>query len=67
VLFDSHIPKVEIEEIRAATNKAWVLGDDRFKYKAERLLNSQRQVQPKPRGGDRRSEVFMNKDNINRG
>ena len=65
-LFESHIPKAEIEEIRSATNKAWVLGDDRFKYKVERWMNSQRQVQPKPRGGDRRSEAFMNKDNINR-
>ena len=62
-LFENHIPKEEIEEIRATTNKAWVLGDDRFKIKVERLMKSQRQVQPKQRGGDRRSKAFMDKDN----
>jgi putative transposase len=55
-LFKHHISGVEIEEIRTATNKAWVLGDNRFKIKVERLIN--RQVQPKSRGGDRRSEAL---------
>ena len=63
-LFDSHIPKADIEEIRAATNKAWVIGSDRFKARVEQLMG--RQVQPKPRGGDRRSEAFKKKGNINR-
>jgi putative transposase len=45
-----------MEIIRTATNKAWVLGNDRFKAKVEKILN--RQVQQKPRGGDRRSEIF---------
>jgi putative transposase len=63
-LFKHHISGVEIEEIRTATNKAWVLGDNRFKIKVERLIN--RQVQPKPRGGDRRSEVFKKEGCYNR-
>ena len=58
-LFAKSIPKTEIEEIRAATNKAWVLGNDKFKGKVEQLIN--RQAQPKPRGGDRRSESFKKK------
>ena len=46
----------DMEIIRTATNKAWVLGNDRFKAKVVKILN--RQVQQKPRGGDRRSEIF---------
>jgi putative transposase len=61
-LFKHHISGVEIEEIRTATNKAWVLGDNRFKIKVERLKN--RQVQPKHQGGDRRSEVFKKKGSL---
>jgi hypothetical protein len=38
-----------MEAIRTATNKAWVLGNDRFKAKVEKILN--RQVQQKLRGG----------------
>ena len=63
-LFSCHIPKADIEAIRTATNKAWVLGNDRFRAKVEKLLN--RRVQPKPRGGDRRSESFLNQDQIDR-
>ena len=64
VLFDSHIPKADIDEIRASTNKAWVLGNDKFKAKIEQMLD--RQIVPKQRGGDRRSKSFMKKDIINR-
>ncbi|MBT5221764.1 MAG: hypothetical protein HOM15_02865, partial [Gammaproteobacteria bacterium] len=49
----THTPlasKADMEIIRTATNKAWVLGNDRFKAKVEKILN--RQVQQKPRGGD---------------
>ncbi len=63
-LFLRHIPEAVIGEIRAATNKAWVLGDDRFKAKVERLIA--RQVRPKSRGGDRRSELFKKIDDSNR-
>lgn len=53
-LFDHHIPEKTLNEIREATNKAWVLGGGRFQEEVEKLL--QRQVKPKPRGGDRRPE-----------
>jgi putative transposase len=55
-LFNKHISKADIDDIRTATNKAWVLGSDQFKIQIEQLMN--RQVQPKLRGGDRRSELF---------
>jgi putative transposase len=52
----------ELEAIRDATNKAWVLGNDRFREKVEALLD--RRAAPRPRGGDRRSEAF--RKSINR-
>ena len=55
-LFSNHIPKADRGAIRTATSKAQGLGNDRFKAKVEKILN--RQVQQKPRGGDRRSEIF---------
>ena len=55
-LFNNQMADVDIEEIRLATNKAWVLGDDRFKEQIEKL--TARQVKPKARGGDRRSKDF---------
>ena len=63
-LFAKLIPDSKLEEIRVATNKAWVLGDDRFKAKVDKLIA--RQVEPKSRGGDRRSELFKKKGDINR-
>lgn len=57
-LFDSQVSNTEIDDIREATNKAWVLGNDRFKEQIEKL--SGRQVKPKARGGDRRSRNFKN-------
>lgn len=45
-----------LELIRAATNKAWVLGSERFKRQVESQIN--RRVEPAPRGGDRKSEKF---------
>jgi putative transposase len=63
-LFTKLIPNSKMEEIRVATNKAWVLGDDRFKEKVDKLIA--RQVEPKSRGGDRRSELFKKKGNIKR-
>ncbi len=61
-LFKNHIPKAELDEIRAATNKAWVLGSHLFKASIEKLMD--RQVQPKPRGGDRRSDSFKKKNKV---
>ncbi len=45
-----------VQRVRDATNKAWVLGDDRFCREVESKLN--RRTRPQPRGGDRRSAAF---------
>lgn len=55
-LFKHHISDGRIADIRDATNKAWVLGNDRFKKRIQRQIA--RQVEPRVRGGDRKSETF---------
>lgn len=55
-LFRRRIPEASLAEIREATNKAWVLGNDRFKRRIQAKLN--RRVEPKARGGDRKSEKY---------
>ena len=55
-LFRHRIPEKTLEEIREATNKAWVLGKGHFREKVEKLMD--RQSSPKPRGGDRKSEAY---------
>lgn len=57
-LFDDQIDGKTLAEVRHATNKAWVLGNDRFQEKIGRLLN--RPTGPRMRGGDRRSESYRN-------
>ncbi len=42
-LFDSQIPNAKVEEIREMTNKAWVLGGERFKAEIEGILNRRSQ------------------------
>ncbi|MDN5848444.1 MAG: transposase [Nitrococcus sp.] len=63
-LFRGRIAQSTLEQIRHATNKAWVLGDERFKRRIERQL--QRPVAPKARGGDRKSENYRHHAKINR-
>jgi putative transposase len=63
-LFKARIAQTTLEEIRDATNKAWVLGDDRFKHHVETQL--QRRVAPKVRGGDRKSASYRRQARINR-
>ena len=53
-LFRTAIGRTDIEAIREATNKAWVLGNDRFREKIERL--SGRRTAPKPRGRSRKAD-----------
>jgi len=53
-LFDKSLDDVTLNRIRDATNKAWVLGDDRFQRAVEPVL--QRRTQPLPRGGVRLPE-----------
>lgn len=55
-LFKHRIPESSINEIRAATNKAWVLGNDRFKQRIQKQL--ERRVEPSVKGGDRKSVKF---------
>ena len=55
-LFRQHIAERELTAIRDATNKAWVLGSDHFKKRVQRQV--ERHVEPKARGGDRKSEKF---------
>ncbi len=59
-LFEHRIPERTMDEIRVATNKAWVLGHARFLQQIEDL--TQRQAQPKPRGGDRRSKKIKERN-----
>jgi putative transposase len=63
-LFDEALGEPTLEEIRQATNKAWILGDDRFRDRIQALLG--RPVRARPRGGDRRSKEFREKPPINR-
>lgn len=53
-LFQTPISDNEANEILEATNKSWVLGNSRFKESIEKQLA--RRVEPKPRGGDRKSQ-----------
>lgn len=55
-LFRCHITARTLEDLREATNKAWILGNDRFRARVESQLN--RRGSPKVRGGDRKSTEY---------
>ena len=55
-LFKYHLAESSMDEIREATNKAWVLGSDGFKQRIQKQLV--RRVEPGARGGDHKSEKF---------
>jgi putative transposase len=55
-LFEGYMPAHTLDEIRSATNKAWVLGDVRFQQQVEKTTG--RSASPRQRGGDRKSEKF---------
>ena len=63
-LFRLPIPDSTLDEIRDATNKAWALGNDKFRKRVEVYLD--RPVGPRPRGGDRKSKQFRAETRINR-
>jgi putative transposase len=63
-LFRAALEEVAVNAIREATNKTWVLGDDRFRLEIEDLI--MRQSAPKLRGGDRKSAKFQERRKINR-
>ncbi len=50
-LFKHHLPEQTIDDIREATNKAWVLGTERFEEEIANLI--ERRPRPLPRGGRR--------------
>ncbi|PCI11398.1 MAG: transposase [Thiotrichales bacterium] len=56
VLFRGRISDRVLKEIRDATNKSWVLGEDRFKAQIEDIVG--RSTRPRQRGGDRKSEKY---------
>jgi putative transposase len=63
-LFRERIPNKMLDEIRAATNKAWVLGNDRFKQTLASRID--RRPAPVGRGGDHKSETYRQQAKINR-
>jgi putative transposase len=52
-LFENALDEATLRKIRDTTNKAWVLGNDRFRREIERVLH--RRTEPLSRGGDRRA------------
>jgi putative transposase len=59
-LFDKIIPDNTLEEIRSSINRAWVLGDERFKRQIEKQTG--RRASPLARGGDRKSDEYRAKN-----
>jgi putative transposase len=55
-LLDGHMPSDTLDEISSATNKAWALGDFRFKQQVEDATG--RAASPRKCGGDKKSEKF---------
>ena len=56
VLFEQTPAERFLEDIRNATNKAWVLGDNRFKQQIEEQTG--RRTMPLQRGRNRKSLVY---------
>ncbi|MDO7711581.1 MAG: transposase [Pseudomonadota bacterium] len=63
-LFENYISLTQIENIRDATNKSWVLGNDHFRHKIEQQLG--RRLSPAAKGGDRKSVRYQEQSKINR-
>lgn len=63
-LFCKEIDDRMLADIRQATNKAWGLGNDRFRQSIEAL--TRRQAAPKPKGGDKRSKEYRESHKTNR-
>ena len=57
-LFRGALSKADLEAIREATNKGWVLGNERCRGTIEKL--SGRRAGPKPRGRTRKVEIKLN-------
>lgn len=63
-LFKAHISDNQLDEIRVATNKEWILGSDYFKEEIADKLK--RRTTPQVRGGDRKSKQWKEQHAINR-
>ena len=61
-LFRARIPETTLAAIREATNKAWALGDHRFKAKVAKQIN--RPLQSSGHGGDRKSKGFYRNQRV---
>ena len=55
-LFRARIPEMTLEALREATNKAWVMGGERFKARVSKQMD--RPTQSSGHGGDRKSEAY---------
>lgn len=55
-LFQSHIPDMDINAIRLATNKSWVLGCEKFIEQFERRMGVAGKTVG--HGGDRKSKAY---------
>jgi putative transposase len=53
---EQQLPEQTVEQIRAAANKSWVLGDDRFRAKVGKRLGQP--VNLRAWGGDRKSKSY---------
>ena len=56
-LFRARIPDMMLEALREATNKAWVMGSERFKARMSKQMD--RPVQSVGHGGDRKSKEYL--------
>jgi putative transposase len=63
-LFENDLDEATLLEIREMTNKAWALGNDRFREGIQQLLH--RRTEPLPRGGSRRRQDKETDSNANR-
>ncbi|MEA2078541.1 MAG: transposase [Pseudomonadota bacterium] len=63
-LFEQQLSAPELTRIRNATNKAWVLGNRRFREQIEAIID--RQTSPTKRGGDRKSADYRKATKIDR-
>lgn len=61
-LFKGQIDEMSLTGIREATNKAWVLGSERFKQQITQQIN--RRTERLAKGGDRKSQAY--RESINR-
>lgn len=58
-LFRARIAENTLDEIREATNKAWVLGSERFKRRIAQRID--RPIEVGARGGDHKSDAYRKK------